>query len=190
MLLQSLFSSFGLVALSEMGDKTQLLAFALAARFKKPWPVMAGILAATVLNHALAASAGQWASSLLSARMLGWTLGLSFIAFGLWTLSPDSLGDEGDKHPRFGPFLTTTALFFLAEMGDKTQFATIALGARFQSALAVTFGTTAGMMLSDGLAVFAGERLAERISMKWMRRIAAGLFLIFGIGSLARVIVI
>lgn len=179
----AVFDSFLLVAVSEMGDKTQLLAFSLAARFKKPWPVMAGILVATLLNHALAAWAGEWVSSIVRPDVMGLVLGISFIGFGVWTLFPDRLEDPERQH-RFGPFLTTAVLFFLAEMGDKTQLATVALGARFQSAVTVTAGTTLGMLVTDGLAVFLGEKLAERIQMKWIRRIAAALFFIFGLWSI------
>jgi putative Ca2+/H+ antiporter (TMEM165/GDT1 family) len=178
-MLGPVLSSFFLVAVSEMGDKTQLLAFSLAARFKKPWPIMAGILTATLLNHALASWAGEWVSRVVRPDVMGWVLGVSFIGFGVWTLFPDSLDDPDKKH-RFGPFLTTTVLFFLAEMGDKTQLATVALGARFQSAIAVTAGTTLGMLAADGLAVFLGEKLAGRVQMKWVRFVAASLFFLFG----------
>lgn len=181
---QAVFSSFLLVAASEMGDKTQLLAFSLAARFKKPWPIMAGILVATLLNHALASWAGEWVSHAVRRDLLGYALGASFIGFGIWTLFPDSWDETNQKH-RFGPFLTTAILFFLAEMGDKTQLATVALGARFQSAVLVTVGTTLGMLATDGLAVFLGEKLAKRVSMVWIRRAAAGLFFIFGALSIA-----
>ncbi len=181
-MLQTILSSFLLVAVSEMGDKTQLLAFSLAARFKKPWPIMAGIFVATILNHGLASYSGQWISNAFRQDILGYILGASFIAFGFWTLRPDTL-DEKESNPRFGAFATTAVLFFLAEMGDKTQLATVALGARYQSALAVTFGTTMGMLATDGLAVFLGERLAEKVQMVYVRWIAAALFFIFGIGS-------
>jgi putative Ca2+/H+ antiporter (TMEM165/GDT1 family) len=180
-MLETVFSSFALVGVSEMGDKTQLLAFSLAARFKKPWPIMAGILVATLLNHALASSVGLWVSTQVSPRVLGLALGLVFIAFGFWTLKPDTLDDEGGgRRTEFGPFLTTTLLFFIAEMGDKTQLATVALGARFSSAVAVSVGTTLGMLLADGLAVFLGDRLSARIRMDWLRRAAAALFFLFG----------
>ena len=181
-MLQTVLSSFGLVAVSEMGDKTQLLAFSLAARFKQPWTVMAGILTATLLNHALASTVGQWIASQFSQATMTALLSVTFIAFGIWTLKPDTLDEQ--KHPhKYGAFLTTTVLFFLAEMGDKTQFATVALAARFQSAALVTFGTTLGMMASDGLAVVLGEKLAEHAQNHWMRWIAAGLFFSFGIAS-------
>jgi Ca2+/H+ antiporter, TMEM165/GDT1 family len=175
--------SFALVAVSEMGDKTQLLAFALAARFKKPVPILFGILAATALNHGLASTAGQWVSNRVPANVMALILAATFIGFGIWTLKPDTM-DDTDDGPQLGAFLTTAFLFFLAEMGDKTQLATVALAARYHSVVTVTIGTTAGMMFTDGLAVFLGERLAGRAQMKWIRWIAAGLFLVFGIASL------
>ncbi len=180
---EAVLSSFLLVAVSEMGDKTQLLAFALAAKFKKPWPVMGGILAATLLNHALASWAGEWVSGVVRPDILAYVLAASFVGFGIWTLFPDSL-DDADKKHRFGPFLTTTVLFFLAEMGDKTQLATVALGARFQSAVMVTVGTTLGMLATDGLAVFLGEKLAGHPAMKWIRYAAAALFFLFAAAAL------
>ena len=181
--MEAVVSSFLLVAASEMGDKTQLLAFSLASRFRKPWVVMAGILVATLANHALACSVGSWISSHVPARVMAAVLGVAFIGFGLWTLKPDTLEESG-KPPRFGAFLTTTILFFLAEMGDKTQLATVAMAARYESVLRVTLGTTLGMLVSDGLAVFLGEKLASQVQMKWLRWFAAGLFFLFGAVSL------
>ncbi len=183
MSLETIASSFLLVAASEMGDKTQLLAFSLAARYRRPWTVMGGILLATVLNHALAAWAGSWIAAQVPPRVMAALLGATFIGFGLWTLKPDTL-EEGRAPDRFGPFLTTTVLFFLAEMGDKTQLATVALAARFSSVVAVTVGTTAGMLAADGLAVFLGERLAARVQLKQVRWVAAGLFFAFGAAAL------
>ena len=162
-----------------MGDKTQLLAFSLATRYRRPWVVMAGILTATILNHALAASAGSWVSAHVPPRVMAATLGATFVGFGLWTLKPDALDEDG-RTDRFGPYLTTTILFFLAEMADKTQLATVALAARFQAIVLVTIGTTLGMLASDGLAVFLGERFAQRVPMQWLRRAAATLFFVFG----------
>jgi Ca2+/H+ antiporter, TMEM165/GDT1 family len=179
MVLDTVASSFLLVAASEMGDKTQLLAFSLAARFRRPWAVLAGILLATTLNHALASSLGSWISSHLPQRLLAALLGATFVAFGLWTLKPDTL-EESQRPQRFGPFLTTAVLFFLAEMGDKTQLATVALAAQFHSVVLVTAGTTLGMLAADGLAVFLGERFAARIQMRWVRAVAASLFFAFG----------
>jgi putative Ca2+/H+ antiporter (TMEM165/GDT1 family) len=181
--LEPILASFALVALSEMGDKTQLLAFSLATRYRRPWVVMAGILTATILNHLLAAAAGSWVSAHVPPRVMAGVLGATFVGFGLWTLRPDTLDDDA-RPDRFGPYLTTTVLFFLAEMGDKTQLATVALAAEFRSVVLVTIGTTAGMLASDGLAVFLGERLARRVPMAWVRRAAAALFFVFGALSL------
>lgn len=179
---EAISSSFLLVAASEMGDKTQLLAFSLAAKYKKPVPIMAGIFVATVLNHALASWGGFWVASIVSPMMMANILGAIFVAFALWTLKPDE-ADEVSEVSKFGPFLTTTFLFFMAEMGDKTQLATVALGANFQSAWAVTLGTTLGMMVTDGLAVVAGDQLSHKINMKYMRWFAASLFFVFGLAS-------
>ncbi len=181
--METILGSFALVALSEMGDKTQLLAFSLASRYRRPWVVMAGILTATLLNHALAASAGRLVSAHVPPRVMAGVLGATFLAFALWTLRPDTL-EEGARSDRFGPYLTTVVLFFLAEMGDKTQLATVALAARFGSLVLVTLGTTLGMLASDGLAVFLGERFARRVPTAWLRRAAAALFLVFGVVSL------
>ncbi len=180
--MEPILSSFFLVAISEMGDKTQLLAFSLAARYHRPWVVMGGILAATVLNHALASGVGVYVSEHVPPRLMAAVLAATFIVFGLWTLKPDTL-DQDAKPDRFGPFLTTAVLFFLAEMADKTQLATVALAARYQSIVLVTMGTTLGMLASDGLAVFVGERLAQRIPMKWIRVAAASVFIAFGAAS-------
>lgn len=179
-MIESIVSSFALVAASEMGDKTQLLAFSLAARFKRPWPVIGGIFVATIFNHALASTAGQWISSLIAPSTMMIILAVLFLGFALWTLRPDTL-DASDTPNRQGAFVTTTVLFFLAEMGDKTQLATVALAARYQDAISVTFGTTLGMMLTDGLAVFLGDRLAHKVQMHWIRWFAATLFMIFGV---------
>jgi putative Ca2+/H+ antiporter (TMEM165/GDT1 family) len=181
--MEAVVSSFLLVAASEMGDKTQLLAFSLASRFRKPWTVMAGILVATLANHALASSVGSWISTHVPDRVMAAVLAATFIGFALWTLKPDT-HEESGKPPRFGAFLTTTILFFLAEMGDKTQLATVAVAARYESVLRVTIGTTLGMLFSDGLAVFLGEKLAGRVQMKWLRWFAATLFFLFGAVSL------
>ena len=179
----ALLSSFVVVALAEMGDKTQLIALILGLRYRRPWTVMLGILIATIFNHALASALGVWGATKLQGPVLGWMLGLGFIAFGVWTLFPDR-ADTPAERPRWGPLLSTTVIFFFAEMGDKTQLATVALGARFASTLAVTAGTTAGMLTADGLAVFAGTRFAERVPMTLFRRVAAALFFIFGLASI------
>lgn len=182
-MMETFLSSFTLVAASEMGDKTQLLAFSLAARFRKPWPILAGVFVATILNHALAAGVGAWFSAQISPRWMGTILGLSFLVFGLWTLKPDTLEESGENS-NYGAFVTTVLLFFMAEMGDKTQFATIALAARYRDMVIVTLGTTLGMMVSNSLAVFLGDRLAGRVRMSWVRWAAATLFFIFGMTTL------
>jgi Ca2+/H+ antiporter, TMEM165/GDT1 family len=176
----ALWSSFAVVALAEMGDKTQLLALALAARYRRPWTVMLGILIATVANHALASSAGVWVAARLSPAWLAWLLALGFAGFGLWALMPDHSADEAAPRGR-SPVLTIALVFFLAEMGDKTQLATVALGARFESMAAVTAGTTLGMLVADGLAVFAGQRLTAVVPTRVVRALAAGLFFAFAI---------
>ena len=182
MILETIASSFALVAASEMGDKTLLLAFSLAARFRKPWSVLAGILVATVANHALASSLGAWVSQHGPARLMAGVVAAAFVGFGLWVLRPDR-DETTEGTPRFGPFLTATFLFFLAEMGDKTQLATLVLGARFGSAVLVTIGSTLGMVAADGLAVFLGERLAEKAQGRWLRVGTAILFFGFGVVS-------
>jgi putative Ca2+/H+ antiporter (TMEM165/GDT1 family) len=179
-----LISSFVVVALAEMGDKTQLIALTLGLRYRRPWTVMLGILIATVLNHALASTVGVWGGARMNAAALGWLLGLSFLAFGVWTLVPDRAETPAESR-RWGPLLTTAVVFFFAEMGDKTQLATVALGARFASTVQVTTGTTLGMLAADALAVFAGARFADRIPMRLFRRVAAALFFLFGLASIA-----
>ena len=180
----ALWTSFAVVALAEMGDKTQLIAFSLATRYRRPWTVMLGILLATLLNHALAATAGVWLTRLIPPAVLAILLGLSFIGFGFWALVPDTVEEPG-QHPGWGPLASTCVIFFLAEMGDKTQMATVALGARYASTALVTAGTTLGMLAADGLAVFAAVKLDRVVSSRWVRLIAAGLFFLFGLGALA-----
>jgi putative Ca2+/H+ antiporter (TMEM165/GDT1 family) len=167
-----------------MGDKTQLLSFVLAARLRRPIPIVFGILLATLANHALAGLLGVWLAQLVSARTLTWIVALSFFAFGLWALRPD----DYDKNRRLrgtGVFLTTFAAFFLVEIGDKTQLATVALAARYSSLIAVVTGTTLGMMIANVPAVWAGEALVDRVKMKVLRWVAAGLFVALGVLSLA-----
>ncbi len=178
-MLETIVTSFFLVAASEMGDKTQLLALTLATRYRRPWIIMAGILTATLANHTLAAGVGSWVSAHVPPRVMAGVLAATFVAFAIWTLVPDTF-EEGERKDPYGPYLTTTFLFFLAEMADKTQLATIALAARFQSVVLVTAGTTLGMLASDGLAVFLGDRLAARVPMKVLRAFAAALFFAFG----------
>jgi Ca2+/H+ antiporter, TMEM165/GDT1 family len=167
------------VALAEMGDKTQLLSFLLAARLKRKPPIIAGIFLATLANHFLAGSVGVWAASLVSRQVLKWIVALLFFAFGAWALKPDTL-EEDTKLRGTGVFLTTLIAFFLVEMGDKTQLATIALAARYDSIVAVVLGTTLGMMIANVPAVWVGEALAQRVNMKVMRGVAAALFVLLG----------
>jgi putative Ca2+/H+ antiporter (TMEM165/GDT1 family) len=177
--LEAFLVSTGLVALAEMGDKTQLLSFVLAARLRKPWPIIGGILVATLLNHALAGGIGYLLAGWISRTALLWSTGLAFIGFGLWTLHPDSLGDDVELH-KGNAFITTVIAFFIAEMGDKTQFATIALAARFQAPVQVILGTTLGMLLANIPAVWLGGKLAQRVPMKALRIGAAALFMAMG----------
>jgi putative Ca2+/H+ antiporter (TMEM165/GDT1 family) len=179
----ALWTSFLVVALAEMGDKTQLVALALAARYRRPWTVMLGILLATTANHVLAATVGVWVSRLLPSTALAWVLAISFLAFGVWTLIPDR-SPEAAAAARWGPLLTTTVVFFLAEMGDKTQLATVALGARFETAAAVTAGTTLGMLAADGLVVFGGSHLTRLVPPAVLRNLAAALFIALGLVAL------
>lgn len=183
--MEALLNSFFLVFASEMGDKTQLLSLVLVARYRKPWTILLGVFIATLLNHALASWGGSWLSSLVEPKTLSWILVVTFFAFALWVLVPDK-EEEVNNSSQWGVLLTTLVVFFLAEMGDKTQLATIALGAQYASVIAVTLGTTLGMMGSNALAVFWGPKLVQRISMKWMRRIASLLFVVFGVAILIR----
>ena len=181
---EALAVSTALVALAEMGDKTQLLSFVLAAKLKRPWPIIAGIFLATLANHFLAGWVGAWLATLVSPVTLKWIVALSFFAFGLWALKPDTL--DGEREYSGGSaFLTTLVAFFLVEMGDKTQLATVALAARFDSLAAVVMGTTLGMLIANAPAVWLGEVLAQKVDMKWMRRIAALLFVLLGVLTLA-----
>jgi len=177
--LEAFLTSTLLVAVAEVGDKTQLLSFVLAARLRRPWPIIAGILAATVANHALAGSIGAWLVHLAGPGVMQWVTGLLFIGFGLWALHPDALDDDPKIH-RAGAFVTALVAFFLAEMGDKTQLATVALAARFDSLAAVVLGTTLGMMLANVPAVMIGEQLAARLPLKAIRLAAAALFILTG----------
>ncbi len=173
--------STGVVALAEIGDKTQLLAFILAARFKRPFPIVAGILVATVFNHGLAGAVGAWVTASVGPEVLRWVLGLSFIAMAVWTLIPDKIEDEeANVARRFGVFGATLMTFFLAEMGDKTQLATVALTAHYAAPAVVVLGTTLGMLIADVPAVFIGDRFAARIPMKLVHSIAAAIFALLG----------
>jgi putative Ca2+/H+ antiporter (TMEM165/GDT1 family) len=183
--MEALFISAGVVALAEIGDKTQLLAFVLAARFKRPVPIIAAILCATVLNHGLAGAVGAWITAAVSPAILRWVLGASFIGMAAWTLIPDKIEEEDTRAAKkLGVFGASFITFFLAEMGDKTQIATIALAAHYGTPLLVVLGTTLGMLIADVPAVFAGDRLAARIPMKLVHSIAAMIFAALGIATL------
>lgn len=179
--LEALLTSTAVVALAEIGDKTQLLAIVLATRFKRPIPIILGILVATLANHFLAAFIGAQAANFLQGDWFRYLIAFSFVAMAAWTLVPDKLDEIEDRPARFGAFLTTVTAFFLVEMGDKTQIATVALSARFNDLIMVTLGTTIGMMVANVPAVFLGNEIVKRVPLKTVRLIAALLFLIIGI---------
>jgi putative Ca2+/H+ antiporter (TMEM165/GDT1 family) len=182
---EAFFISTGLVALGEMGDKTQLLAMLLAVRFRRPVPIVAGILVATLANHAAAGAVGGWVARALGPEMLRWIIGSSFIAMAAWMMLPDRIDDDRTETvSRFGVFGTTLVAFFLAEMGDKTQVATVALAARYPDLLAVVAGTTLGMMLANVPAVYLGERVAAKVPMQLVHGIAALIFAALGVATL------
>jgi Ca2+/H+ antiporter, TMEM165/GDT1 family len=185
--MEALYISTGVVALAEMGDKTQLLAFILAARFKKPVPIILGILLATLVNHGLAGAFGVWITSVISPDTMRWVLGLSFIAMAIWTLIPDKIEEEETQvAQKLGVFGATLVTFFLAEMGDKTQIATVALAAHYGAPLLVVVGTTVGMLIADVPAVFVGNKFAAKIPMKLVHSIAAAIFAIMGLLTLLK----
>ena len=186
--LQALLVSTGVVALAEIGDKTQLLALVLAAKYRKPVPIILGIFVATLLNHALAGVVGAWVAAAVGPDAMRWILGVSFIAMAAWILVPDKVDDgEAAASPRHGVFLATLVAFFLLEMGDKTQIATVALAAQYASLWAVVAGTTLGMMIANVPAVLLGEVAATKLPMRLVRGIAAALFLLLGVLVLAGV---
>ena len=182
--MEAFFVSTGIVALAEIGDKTQLLAFCLAAKFRRPLPIVAAIFVATIANHAFAAAVGAWITSLMGPDILRWVLGLSFLAMAAWTLVPDKIDEDDMPLAKYGVFLTTLIAFFIAEMGDKTQVATVALAARYDSLVAVVCGTTFGMMLANVPAVYLGDRIANRVSLKLVHGIAALVFAVLGVATL------
>jgi putative Ca2+/H+ antiporter (TMEM165/GDT1 family) len=182
--MEAFLISTGIVALAEIGDKTQLLAFILAAKFRKPLPIIVGILLATIANHAFAGALGSWITTLLAPATMRWILGLSFIAMALWTLVPDKFEEDDAKLARLGVFGTTFIAFFLAEMGDKTQVATVALAAQYQALYAVVAGTTLGMMIANVPAVLLGDRIAHRMPIRLVHGIAAAIFAVLGIATL------
>ena len=183
--MEALLISTGIVALAEIGDKTQLLSFILAAKFRKPWPICLGILVATLANHSFAGAVGAWVTSLVSPETMRWVLGVSFIAMAGWTLIPDKFDEKDAKFARFGVFGTTLIAFFIAEMGDKTQVATVALAAQYQAFYSVVAGTTLGMMIANVPAVLLGDRIAHRMPVRLVHTIAAAVFAVLGVATLA-----
>jgi putative Ca2+/H+ antiporter (TMEM165/GDT1 family) len=185
--LEAFLVSTGIVALGEMGDKTQLLALLLAAKFRRPVPIVLGILVATLVNHALAGAVGDWIARALGPDMLRWVIGGSFIAMAVWMLIPDKIDEAEGGHQRFGVFGTTVIAFFLAEMGDKTQIATVALAARYADLVSVVAGTTLGMMIANVPAVLLGDVVARKVSMTLVHGIAALIFAVLGVLTLLNV---
>lgn len=183
--MQAFLVSAGVVALAEIGDKTQLLSLLLAAKFKRPVPIIVGIFVATLLNHGMAGLVGGWVSEHMGPDVLRWVLGVSFLAMAVWTLIPDKLDDEESTSlQRFGVFGTTVLAFFLAEMGDKTQVATVALAARYNDLVSVVIGTTIGMMLANVPAVLLGDIVVKKVSMRLVHGIAASMFAVLGLLAL------
>jgi putative Ca2+/H+ antiporter (TMEM165/GDT1 family) len=183
--LEALLVSIGIVALAEIGDKTQLLTLVLAARYKKPWPICAGIFVATLVNHGIAGAVGAWLTATIGPDAMRWVLGLSFLAMAAWMLIPDKLDDDhGASRKVGGVFVTTTLLFFLVEIGDKTQIATVALAARFDSLMAVVLGTTIGMLLANAPVAFFGDALAKKLPVRAVHVVAALVFAALGVGVL------
>lgn len=185
--MEALLVSTSIVALAEIGDKTQLLAFILAAKFRKPTPIILGILAATLANHAFAGAVGAWITSMVSPETMRWILGLSFIGMAIWTLIPDQFDEDEAKLARLGVFGTTLVAFFLAEMGDKTQIATVALAAKYQALVVVIVGTTLGMMIANVPAVLLGDRIAHKMPARLVHAVAAAVFALLGVLTLAGV---
>ena len=183
--MEAFLVSTGIVALAEMGDKTQLLALILAVRFRKPWPIVLGILVATIANHAMAGALGAWVTTLLGPDVLRWVLGISFIAMAAWMLIPDKIDDDDTgAAPRLGVFGTTVIAFFLAEMGDKTQIATVMLAAQYNAFFWVVAGTTLGMMLANAPVVWLGERMTRLVPLRVVHLVSAMLFLGLGLFAL------
>jgi putative Ca2+/H+ antiporter (TMEM165/GDT1 family) len=183
--MEAFLVSTGIVALAEMGDKTQLLALVLAVRFRKPWPIVWGILVATLVNHGLAGAVGAWVTTFIGPEILRWVLAGSFIAMAVWMLIPDTLDDtQSDTQPRWGVFGTTVVAFFLAEMGDKTQIATVMLVAQYHAYLWVVAGTTLGMMLANAPVVWLGERMTRLVPMRLVHTVSALIFAALGIAVL------
>jgi Ca2+/H+ antiporter, TMEM165/GDT1 family len=185
--MQAFLVSTGIVALAEMGDKTQLLSLVLAARFRKPWPIVLGILVATVFNHALAGAVGSWVTEALGPDVLRWVLAGSFIAMAIWMLIPDKIDDDAASGtPRFGVFGATVIAFFLAEMGDKTQIATVVLAAEYNAWAAVVAGTTLGMILANAPVVWFGDRIMRKVPIRAVHAVGAAVFLVLGVIALVK----
>ncbi|MFT5645183.1 MAG: putative Ca2+/H+ antiporter (TMEM165/GDT1 family) [Janthinobacterium sp.] len=182
--MEAFLISGGIVALAEIGDKTQLLAFLLAARFRKPLPIVLAIFVATIANHTFAAAIGFWITAMMGPHVLRWVLGISFLAMAAWTLVPDQIDEDDTKLVNYGVFLTTLIAFFIAEMGDKTQIATVVLAGRYDNLIAVVAGTTFGMMLANVPAVYLGEKIAHRMQLKLVHGIAAAVFAMLGLATL------
>lgn len=182
--MEAFLVSTGVVALAEVADKTQLLSLLLATRYRKPWPIIAAIFVATLLNHGLAGSLGMWLAQLMGEQVLRWVLGLSFLAMAAWIMIPDKLDEEEPRFRQLGVFGTTLVLFFLAEMGDKTQIATIALAAKYDALVSVVMGTTLGMLIANVPVVFLGEKLAKKLPGKQVHAIAALIFAALGLAAL------
>jgi len=182
--MEAFLISTGIVGLAEIGDKTQLLAFLLAAKFRKPLPIVLAILVATIVNHAFAAAVGAWITSMLGPDVLRWVLGVSFLVMAAWTLIPDKIDEDDTRLAKYGVFLTTLIAFFMAEMGDKTQVATVALAARYHDVYSVVLGTTVGMMLANVPAVYLGDRIANKVSLPLVHGIAAIVFAVLGVATL------
>ena len=182
--MEAFLISAGIVALAEIGDKTQLLAFILAAKFRKPVPIILGILVATIANHAFAGAVGTWITAAVSPEAMRWVLGLSFIGMAIWTLIPDIMDEEDAKLAQYGVFTTTLIAFFIAEMGDKTQIATVALAAQYNAFVSVVAGTTFGMMIANVPAVLVGDRLANKMPVRLVHAIAAAIFAVLGVATL------
>ncbi|MDH4480383.1 MAG: TMEM165/GDT1 family protein [Rhodoferax sp.] len=183
--MEAFLVSTGIVALAEIGDKTQLLALILALRFRKPWPIVLGILVATLANHGLAGAVGAWVTTFVGPQILRWVLAASFIGMAVWMLIPDKMDDEeADAAPRWGVFGTTVVAFFLAEMGDKTQIATVMLAAQYQAYFYVVAGTTLGMMLANAPVVWLGERMTRLVPMRWVHVVSALVFATLGVVAL------
>ena len=184
--MEAFLTSTGIVALAEMGDKTQLLALILAARFRKPWPIVLGIFVSTLANHALAGAVGAWITTVIGPQLLRWILAASFIAMALWMLIPDKMdGEDAESQPRWGVFGTTVIAFFLAEMGDKTQIATVMLAAKYNAYVWVVAGTTLGMMLANAPVVWLGERMTRLVPIRVVHCVSALIFAGLGVAALA-----